>query len=207
MDDVSTRPSTPPQTASPLKDGLELWAAEARGTGTFALSAIRVDGNERLLIPFTTSLQRVSLHYIDSAALRGYVHCNGPDCLLCRTGRQVEVRDLLPVYDAIDRAVGVLAVSPNLRPQALRPQLIPVLRQLQDNRRVLLAVRKLDTVRFSVGVLPLTDEADDGAEQIRAFVEAVSAGAVDLGSIYPRLGNEELKTIAQVAAAIRMKGM
>ncbi|MGH9038461.1 MAG: hypothetical protein ACRD0O_22110, partial [Acidimicrobiia bacterium] len=60
---------------------------------------VRLDQNDRLLVPFTTSVERVSTHFLDYPSLRGYVRCNGPGCLLCRLGRKVDHRDLWPVYD------------------------------------------------------------------------------------------------------------
>src|SRR5262249_19030644 len=107
--------------AGRLTDALELWQAEGPGAARPPLEGVRLDANERLLVPFTTSTRRVQLHYLDAPALRGYLRCQGPGCLLCRLGKEPETRDLLPVYDPVAQAVGVLAISPNLRPQALRP--------------------------------------------------------------------------------------
>jgi hypothetical protein len=206
MDD-SIRSSPAPQPQPQLQDGLDLWDAETTGPSVDALSAIHLDAHEKLLIPFTTGMKRVTLHYLDSAAFRGYVHCQGADCLVCRVGRQAEVRDLLPVYDAVAQTVGVLAISPNLRPQALRPQLAPILRRLKEDERLIVTVRKLDTARFAVAMLPLPEDADDGAEKIQPFLDQFEAGSVDLGSIYPRLANEELAAIPEVAAHMRLKGI
>ena len=94
------------------------------------MAVIRLDQNQRFLVPFTTMMSRTFLHYLTFPAIRGYVQCNGADCLLCRVGRQQDERDLWPVYDVLDKAVGVLPISPSQRPHALRPLLMPVLRRL-----------------------------------------------------------------------------
>src|SRR5947209_1826065 len=52
-----------------LQDGLELWASETRPATV--LSLVRLDGNESLLLLFTSSVARVTLHYLASAAYRG----------------------------------------------------------------------------------------------------------------------------------------
>jgi hypothetical protein len=207
MADTIHQPATSPKPPAPLQDALDTWTAETGSAGPANVAAVRVDGNEKLLILFTTSMARVRLHFLDAAALRSFVHCAGGDCLLCRAGRQTETRDLLPVYDAVAQAVAVLPVSPSLRPQALRPQLAPALRQVKDGARLVLSVRKVDNVRFAVGTFPLPDDADDGADKIGAFVEQINAGTIDLGAAFPRLGAEELAAIPEVASALRMKGI
>src|SRR5262249_45348854 len=111
-------PTPAQRTPAQLKDGLDLWDSEAGGTAA-ALAVVRIDLNESLLVPFTTSMLRVKLHFLDTPAYRGFIHCPGDGCLLCRIGRKSEVRDLLPVYDAVARAVGVLPISESLRPNAL----------------------------------------------------------------------------------------
>jgi hypothetical protein len=88
----------PPVQGRPT-DGLDLWASEAPSQVPASLSLIRLDASEKTLVPFTTTMQRVQLHYMDAAALRGYVHCLEKDCLLCRLGKELATRDLLPVYD------------------------------------------------------------------------------------------------------------
>lgn len=187
-------------------DALKLWASDS-GPKNLALPAIRLDGNERLVIPFTTGMLRVQTHYINSPALRDYIHCQGAGCLSCRLARQAETRDLLPVYDAVDKAVGVLAISPSLRPHALRPQLMPVLQRLKERSRLLVGLRKQDTTRFVVTTYDLPDGADDGADVILTFMELFSAGRIDLGSVFARLSNEELAAVPEVATAMAMKGI
>ncbi len=202
-------PIDPPETPkSHLTDGLELWDSEVGGGNTAAgLSLIRLDFNESLIIPFTTCMLRVTIHYIDSPAYRGYLRCSGDACLACRIGRSPEVRDLLPVYDAVARAVGVLPISENLRPQALRPQIAPVLRNLKQGGRLILLIRKLDNVRFDLGIRDLPSDADDGADKITNFLRQLEAGSVDLAAVYPRISNEELAAIPEVASAMRLKGI
>jgi hypothetical protein len=206
---MEDHPPTAPQGSQPaaqLQDGLDRWDAEAAGD-TACLSLIRVDANETLVVPFTTSMLRVKIHFLDAPAYRGYLHCGGDGCLLCRVGRRPDVRDLLPVYDAVARAVGVLPISESMRPQALRPQLAPVLRQLKQGGRLLVTLRKLDNVRFELGTVELPEDADDGADKVRAFKSRLESRQVDLAAVYPRLTAEELAEIPEVARAMLLKGV
>jgi hypothetical protein len=197
-----------PSVANQAADGLALWDSETATGEAGGLSVIRLDGNERLLIPFTTTMGRVTLHYVEYPALRGYVHCSGADCLHCRLGRKQDVRDLLPIYDPVEKTVGVLPIGPNMRPQALRPQVAPILRRLRDEAVTpLIAIRRDDSVTFIVSELALPADADTGGVTIRAFVEKSEAGEIDLGSVYPRLSNEELASIPEVAMALQLKGI
>ena len=206
MEDPKKAPPGGAKACGHPTDAVSKWEGEA-GHAPPALAEIRLDGNEHLLIPFCTEVGEAVTHYLDYPSLRGYVRCNGSGCLLCRVGRQPERRDLLPVYDVIGGAVGVLPVSPNLRPHGLRPQLTPVLRRLKDNERVLIAVRKPDRARYSVTQLPLPDGAADGANKIAEFLEQFGAGTIDLSSIYQKLTDEELKAVPEIATALKARGI
>jgi hypothetical protein len=206
MSDNSYVPAPGKQPTGRLTDALAKWEAGA-GPAPTSLEEIRIDLNERLLIPFCLEVGEAVTHFLDYPSFRGYVRCNGPGCLLCKIGRKPETRDLMPVYDVISRAVGVLAVSPNMRPHALRPQLTPILRRLKDNERVLIAVRKLDRLRYTVTTLPLPEDADDGADPIAQFQAQVEDGAIDLAVVYPQLANEELAAIHEIATVIKIRGI
>jgi hypothetical protein len=196
----------PAKAPARVTDALSKWEAEA-GQAPAGLAEIRLDANERLLVPFTTSVVEVQAHYVDYRSLTGYIACNGGDRLLCRIGRQPETRDLLPVYDPVAQSVGVLPVSPNMRPHALKPQLLPVLRRIQQNERVLLAIRKEDRVRYTVNTLDLPDDADDGAAEIGKFLDALEARTIDPRAIYVHMENDVLATIPEVANQMRLRGV
>ena len=204
--DVDAPPPPPTAKGMPV-DGLALWDAEAVAGPAAGLATLRVDQNERPVIPFTTDMVRIDLHYVDFQALRGYVRCNGPSCLLCRVGRQPEMRDLLPVYDVLDKAVAVLVISPNLRPHALRPQLAPALRRLADGGPLLVTLRKDGNGKFLVTSLPLPEGAADGAAVIRAFCERFDADLVDLASPFQRLADEDLASVEEIRSLMAAKGI
>jgi hypothetical protein len=199
-------PGAAPPPTGQLTDALAAWRAEA-GAAPVGLDEVRLDQNERLLIPFTTSMARTTVHYLDFTSFRGYVRCNGAGCLLCRVGRKADSRDLLPVYDVVARAVAVLAVPPNVRPQALKPQLLPILARVAANERVLLALSKVDSYRYRATPLPLPDEADDGAEQIGEFLGRLESGSADLTAAILRLSNEELAAIPEVGTMAKVRGV
>jgi hypothetical protein len=188
-------------------DALDLWGQELASSGPQGPSFIRLDGNERLVIPFTQRVVRVKLHYLDLPSLRSYVHCPGRDCFLCCLGRQQETRDLLPVYDPVDKAVGVLSVSTNIRPHALRPQLHAILSKLKEGSRCLVGIRKKDNTQYLVASYPLQENADDGADVIRRFLEQHQAGAIDLRDVYTRLSNAELAALPEIDTLMTMKGI
>lgn len=192
---------------SKVADALTVWSDETAPAGSTAPSLIRLDANETLVIFFTTSIVSVKLHYLDLTSLRSYVHCPEKDCLLCRLGRHVETRDLLPAYDAVNKVVGVLSVSANVRPHALRPQLKPILQRLKEEPQFVIGIRKLDNVRFSVATYPLSADADDGLEVIAAFMEQLESGQIDLGEVYARMTNEDLAAIPELAAAMALRGI
>ncbi len=200
-----------PQSRDPdsggLADAASLWAAEAGAASAVTLIEFRLDQNEKLAIPFTTSILPVQVHYLDFTSFRGYVRCPGADCLLCRVGRKVEKRDILPLYDVMNRVVVVLAVPENMRPQALKPQLAPVMGKVKNGERLLLRLSKLDSYRFLVIPEPLHESAEDGADAIANFFDKLTSGAVRLSDVYPCLDNETVAAFPEVAAALKARGI
>jgi hypothetical protein len=187
-------------------DALDLWEAESQSNQP-ALSLIRLDGNERLLVPFTPMLARVDVHYLDTASVSGYCHCNGHDCVLCRTGHEKVVRDLWPVFDLVEQTVGVVPITPNMRAFTLRPQLFPILRQAKEGKERLLVTIRFDKPRYHVSCTPLPADTADGAAQIQQFMNRLAAKDIDLGSVYQRFANPELAEIPEVAIRLKAKGI
>jgi len=189
-----------------LVNTLARWHSEAASAGSQILPLIRLDENEKLVIPFTTSGTRINLHFLDSAVLRGYVHCLGDSCLLCKVGKATETRDLLPAYDIVERTVGVLAVSLNMRPNALLPQWLPILQRVEAGMELFLAtIRKLGNTNFVVTTLPLPEGSDDGATMIARFREQMDSGEIDLSSAFQRLDNIVIQDIPEIATLMTMK--
>jgi hypothetical protein len=190
-----------------MVDALDSWAADAPQQLAVSLSLVRLDANEKLIVPFTTSIVPQEVHYLDSDSLKNYVQCPGKGCLLCRLGFRADHRDLVPVYDPIASAISVLAVSPNSRPMSLRAGLVPVFRRLKAGENLLVGIQKLDMVRFALSTTTLSGDADSGTSQIAAFEEMSASGAVDLRSVYPRLEAEELAAIPEIAKRMQLKGV
>jgi hypothetical protein len=184
-------------------DVLEAWDEDA-AAGDLPIGLVRLNQDEMALIPFTSEAHTVKLHYCDDPEVKGYVQCNGADCLLCRIGRSPEERTLLPVYLPTGRSVAVLAISPSSRPGALRPQLMPILRA---GNRVVLLIRRPDRTTFTVSTVELQDGTDDGAEIIADFQRRWEASQVDLTSVYPRLANHDMAGLASVATLMKLKGV
>jgi hypothetical protein len=196
-----------PRAKTPLTDGARLWDEEAGAAAPAAdLALARLDANEKLFVPFTTAVERVHVHYLDFLSFRGYVRCNGAGCALCRIRRAADVRDLLPVYDPLARAIVVIPVSPSQRPQALRPKLHPVLHRVQrSDAPVVVGIRRVDQA-YHVSLYDLPDGADDGAVVVSEFRKQLDAGRVDLAAVYQQLPDEEIANLPEVATALQLLG-
>lgn len=206
---------TPPDSSPPATSGekasvkaanrvnaLEHWAEEAAANEP--LEIVRLNASDMIVVPFTAEAVQARLHYCEDPEVRGYVHCNGPKCVLCLAGRAVDERVLFPVYLPATRSVAVLPVSPASRPGSLRPQILPALR---SPTRVALVIRKPDQARFDVRKIDLKPGMDDGAAVIKAFLKRYESGEVDLESIYVRMPDRELASISGVAAILAFKGL
>lgn len=201
--------STPPSKDSPkVVDALELWRSEASDDVPVPLQLVRLDANERLLVLFATWMLRVLVHYLDTATYRGYVQCNGDDCLLCRVGRKHDIRDLLPVFDVCEQAVTILAISPSLRQRALRPQIKPVLERVASGEPPFLTIlSKTGMADFSVSTADLPPTASNGAAVIATFQTQVEANEIDLATVFNRLSNNVIAEIPDVAIFMGAKGI
>ena len=168
-----------------------------------SLELVKLGGDQIPMIPFTLSGVRVALHYCRETEVQGYIHCNGGGCILCKIGRNPTEKVLLPVFLPVSLTIGVLSASTSLRPRSLLPQLAAI--QKADNR-VGVFISKEDNYRFKVDTFELKEGIDTGEKQISEFLERYEAGEVDLTSVYPRLENEQLAAIDEIARVLQMKG-
>jgi hypothetical protein len=181
---------------------LDCWQ-ESASAAAVELETVRLTGSELPLVPFVSDATLVKLHYCEEPEIKGYVHCNGPGCVLCRAGREVAERFLLPVYLPTTGAVAVLPMSPSIQPGALRPLIMPA---LLSKRRVALVISKPDRFKHRVKVVALDPSHDDGAGAIAGFLARWESGGIDLGSIYQRLADSDLAEIPAIATILKYKG-
>ncbi|MBE7461849.1 MAG: hypothetical protein HS116_00010 [Planctomycetes bacterium] len=165
------------------------------------LEVVRLGDSETAVIPFTREGARVKLHYCEEPEIRGYAHCTDSDCVLCRIGRKAEDRMLLPVYLPAARVVSILAVSPSLRPYALLPQLAPALKATTPT----VAFIRRDGSRYLVTTRQLHTTEDAGADVIKGFFEKHDAKQIELGSVYPRLSNDQLAAVSEIGRLLALK--
>ena len=180
---------------------LDVATAELFGESTLEL--IRLGNDETAIIPFTTDSVAVNIHYSSESEIRGYVLCNGPDCVLCKIGRKQEERLLLPVYLPTAGCVGILPVSRSLRPSSLLPQIANTLKT--DKAIVMFVVR--DGAKYIVSTTELQKDVDAGESAIKRFRDDCEAGLHDLSTIYPKIANEELAGITEINRMMELKGI
>ena len=56
---------------------------------TISVELVRFGSNETPVIMFTDKGEEISLHYCEEQEIRGYVQCNGSDCILCSAGKEL----------------------------------------------------------------------------------------------------------------------
>jgi len=168
------------------------------------LELVRLDRNETAFIPFTTDGADVWVHYCQEAEISGYVRCNSGDCILCRVGKSRDQRLLIPIYLPASKSVGVLAVSPSLRPHALLPQLANILKA-GNKPMVMFASREGN--KFNISSFGLQDDIDAGEATIQKFKQDNEAGQIKLNSVYPQIENDALASVPEIAQLLELKGM
>lgn len=164
---------------------------------------VRINQVEIAVQPFTAEGTRVYFHYREEADIRGYVHCNGPDCLLCRIGHKADQRILLPVFLPTSGVIGVLPISTSMTPFSLLPQ---VLKTVKNERRCILFIRR-EGSKYLVQQTDLTPEIEGGEEVIADFLERFNNGEIDISAVYNRVDNETLAQVSEIARMMALKGI
>ena len=123
--------------------------------------------------------------------------------MLCQIGRKQDERLLLPVYLPAAGCVGILPVSRSLRPFALLPQVLNVLKA--EKPTVMFVVR--EGAKFTVSTSELQDDVDGGEAVIKLFLEEFKAGNHDLQAVYQKIDNEQLAGVEEIGRMMALKGI
>jgi hypothetical protein len=186
-----------------IPDKVNLLDVAASDSTESLLEVVRLSSDETAIIPFTADSQKVALHYCRETEINGYVICNGDTCALCKIGKKLEERYLLPVYLPGKECVGILPVSPSLRPYSLLPQILNVLKA----EKPMVMFVKRDVAKFTVSTGELPDDVDGGEAEIKRFQEDQEAGKEDFSSVFPRIDNEQLSGIEEISKMLKLKGI
>lgn len=168
-----------------------------------APSLVRLNENETAVVPFTSDYEDAHIHYSDAPEVSSYVVCNGADCTLCQIGNKADRRLLNPVYLPTTGDIGVVAISPLMRPHALLPQYLP---HLSKPERMALFIQRQGS-KYRVTARPLRDDEDDGRAVVESFMKRWRAGAFRLADVYAHLDNAALLTIPSIARMAQLKGI
>jgi hypothetical protein len=179
---------------------LELATAESAES---QLERVRLGSDETAFIPFTADGESVNLHYCSETEISDYVVCNGPGCVLCRIGRKRDPKVLLSVYLPAAGCVGILPVSRSLRPYALLPQILNV---LKTSKPMVMFVTR-EGAKYTVSTVELQKDVDGGEAAISRFLEDCEAGNHDLTAVYPRIDNELLARVEEIGRIMALKGI
>jgi hypothetical protein len=172
---------------------------QAMTTGTY--NPIWLNQNEQPLIFFRTKGVGVNTHFRPGQN----IICNGDGCILCVLGQRAQKKLLIPAYQPLFGAIGILSVNQSRHPQALLPQLANILKE--DGGITLAFIAKVDSSQFTVKAEPLQDGEDFGVDIINAFIEAVTAGQVNMSSIIPTVSNFDLAQAPDIAKMMALKGI
>ena len=60
---------------------------------------------------------------------------------------------------------------------------------------------------YTVTSMPLQADVADGEEVIQTFLEDHQKGTIELASVSPKVANEELAAVPEIAAMLKLKGI
>lgn len=164
---------------------------------------VRLGVDETAIIPFTSESEAAEIHYCSETEINSYVICNGPDCVLCRIGRKQDQRLLLPVYLPVGSCVGILPMSRSLRPFALLPQIINV---LKAGKPMVMFVTR-EGPKYTVSTKELERNEDGGEVVIKRFLEEYEVGIHSLATVYQNIDNQQLAGVEEIARMMSLKGV
>jgi hypothetical protein len=188
----------------PVQINLFDFLAQPRSSATPEI--IRIDENEKPIIPFTPTGVQIHVHFIEESEVRAYVHCLGDNCLLCRAGKQKVDRIVMPVVVPTEHRIGLLMMSASMRPGALLYQVGQHLQAAVNGERKTLFIKRLGT-QFIVSANTLRDGESDGAALVRQFLVDYEAGKLDLRLAVQTLTNEQIQAIPSIYMVLKLKGI
>jgi len=190
-------------------DVLQYWSDAPKDVRALDKPALlRLGPNLTAIRLFTSQTVPMRIHFVEEPEVNGWVRCNGERCVLCEAGKSVEERMLLPVYVLSRAAVEILAISPSSRPGALRPQILPLLQTMAASQDPVIAlVHKPDRMTFKVTQLRLDPHHVHGEDAIKGYKELWEGDRIDPASVFPKLDNTVLGSIAGIALMLQIKGV
>lgn len=186
--------------------------AQGQEENSSELEVLRLSENETIVSFVSANLESESTHFIKYDGVQSYVKCMGEDCLPCKTGFAKNLRHMMSVFSHETNSVAVLAITNNIKPGALLPQVLNLFKKEQDEqkgrlfRQVVGITRKGN--RFTV--TPMHPLPEDGLKEMnqvienfkRNYREGMLGEAVNL-----RMSADELMAIPEIARIARLKGV
>ena len=183
---------------------IDLSEIAQEGIKNTSIELVRLNEDETPIVLFTVTAVITELHWCGESEIYSYVQCNGEDCVLCQIGRKKDTRYLIPVYLPVEKSIGILPVSPSMRPYALLPQLTNI---FNNEEPKLVFIKKSGAAKFNVSSVPIPDNYDVGDEQILKFYEENKDGLSNLESVYQKIDNQVLKMVPEIGSRLELKGL
>lgn len=169
------------------------------------LELLRLGYDEKEFLVFTPLIQSCEVHYCEETEIRGYLHCNGADCCLCKIGKKPKTMFLMPVFCFDDESVKVIQINDSQRPHALFPQMRNI---LEGGLPIIFIASRIKTDKFIVSTRELEELFSTEIEKpIKNFKAEWKKGVVDLTSVYPRIGNSQLIKIPEIRQKLKLRGL
>jgi hypothetical protein len=113
---------------------------------------------------------------------------------------------ITPVYSIESGDIRFLPVSPSLEPYALLPQLANIFKS--GGSRHLVSIRRISNFKYLVSRLELAEGMMNQIMPIiKEFRSMLKDGLVDIGSAYPRIDNDALAKVSEIARILAVKGI
>jgi hypothetical protein len=201
---------TTSSTGGPLGASISLAALFPLNPDAIAvnLAVVRLSFSPTLIGLFTPDATPVATHWVEQPNLKGEILCNKPiagRCLSCDLGMKVTTKALLPVYDVASNSVGVLNIPEGKSAHSLGPLLMAEIQKGGLDQRFLAVSR--NAAKFMVSSLPAQPGQDMGETAIKAYLEQVKAGTVDLTKVVATYSNESLLGVPELERLAIARGL
>jgi hypothetical protein len=176
------------------------------------IELLRIFESEAIISFISEKVESETVHYVKYDGVQSYVKCLGDDCLMCDTGMAKNVRHMIGVFSHETDRVAVLAITNNMKPGALLPQILNLFKKEKMEQKGHLFQQVIGIIRKGSKfiVTPMHPLPEAGLKEMNQIVdrfqhnykEGMFGEAANL-----RMSADELITIPEIARIAKLKGI
>jgi len=174
------------------------------------LDLVHLGAEETAMVVCFIPCLEVFVHDYPEIGGNNFVHCNGPDCLLCNLGQALKQQLLLTVYLPKKNCFAILPFDPNCTSSHKFFTKIVETMEFDRNRMIFVSRYEYEdgdgenVVEYK-WVIMVDEENYSDYYEAYGFYQKMFPGFTDILDIYPRISNEKFASIKRIKRLIALK--